>query len=160
MGEEVLLKMELEELIKNLDKVPEEIRTKVKNNGGGHLNHSLFWNWLTPHAKTGPTGKLMESINSTFGSLDTFKEKFEASGIGRFGSGWVWLVSEDGKVFITDTANQDNPVMEGKVPVLGLDVWEHAYYLKYQNRRADYIKAWWSVVNWEEAEKIFEKSSI
>ncbi len=144
----------IEEIVKNISSVPEDIRTAVRNNGGGHLNHSMFWKLLGPKAGGAPTGKLADDINATFGSFDAFKEKFEAAGTGRFGSGWAWLVVNNGKLEICSTANQDNPLMgkavagcEGK-PVLGCDVWEHAYYLKYQNRRPDYLKAFWNVVNW------------
>ncbi len=150
-----------EDLIRNLDAVPAEIRGAVRNNGGGHVNHSWFWKWMAPHAGGAPTGKLAEDIKAAFGSFDAFKEKFEAGGVGRFGSGWVWLVSHNGKLEIVSTANQDNPIMgkavagvEGK-PLLGCDVWEHAYYLKYQNKRADYLKAFWSVVNWAEVSKSY-----
>ena len=144
----------VEELLaSNCAAVPESIRTAVRNNGGGHLNHSMFWTIMGPKAGGAPDGKLGDAINSTFTSFDNFKEKFAAAAMGRFGSGWAWLVSQGGKLDIISTANQDSPVMEGKVPVLGIDVWEHAYYLKYQNRRADYIAAWWNVVNWAEIEK-------
>jgi Fe-Mn family superoxide dismutase len=152
----------IEDLIRNLDAVPAEIRGPVRNNGGGHANHSMFWKTLGPGAGGQPTGKLAEDILATFGSFDAFKEKFEAGGVGRFGSGWVWLVVNGGKLEIVSTANQDNPIMgkavagcEGK-PVLGCDVWEHAYYLKYQNRRPDYLKAFWNVVNWNEVSKYYE----
>ena len=152
----------IEDLIRNLDAVPAEIRGPVRNNGGGHANHSMFWKTLGPKAGGQPTGKLAEDIQATFGSFDAFKEKFEAGGVGRFGSGWVWLVVNGGKLEIVSTANQDNPIMgkavagcEGK-PVLGCDVWEHAYYLKYQNRRPDYLKAFWNVVNWNEVSKNYE----
>lgn len=152
-GNEALLNMPVEKLLADLAKVPEAVRTKVRNNGGGHANHSFFWQIMGKSSK--PTGKLLDAITSTFGGLETFQEKFAAAGIGRFGSGWVWLVSEGGKLNIVDTPNQDTPVMEGKTPILGLDLWEHAYYLKYQNLRGDYIKAWWNVVNWTEVEKRF-----
>jgi len=149
----------VEDLISNLGAVPEDIRTVVRNNGGGHANHSFFWKIMGPKAGGEPSGKLADDIKATFGSFDAFKEKFEAGGLGRFGSGWVWLVSHNGKLEIVSTANQDTPVMgksisgaEGK-PILGCDVWEHAYYLKYQNRRADYLKAFWNVVNWAEVAK-------
>ena len=149
----------VEDLIKNLSAVPEDIRGVVRNNGGGHANHSFFWKILGPNAGGAPTGKLADDIKATFGRFDAFKEKFEAAGVGRFGSGWAWLVVNNGKLEIVSTANQDNPIMgkavsgaEGK-PVLGCDVWEHAYYLKYQNRRADYLKAFWNVVNWAEVAK-------
>lgn len=152
-GQADLLKMDIAELLQNLDKVPEDIRTKVKNNGGGHYNHTLFWNILTPPKDQQPSGKLLEAINQAFDSFEEFKKQFADKGLGRFGSGWVWLIVKDGKLEITDTPNQDSPIMEGITPILGLDVWEHAYYLKYQNRRAEYIEAWWNVVNWAEVEK-------
>jgi Fe-Mn family superoxide dismutase len=151
----------IEALISNLDAVPAEIRGPVRNNGGGHANHSMFWKLLAPKAGGPPGGKLADEIKTTFGSFDAFKEKFEAAGLGRFGSGWVWVVANGGKLEIVSTANQDNPIMgkavagcEGR-PILGCDVWEHAYYLKYQNRRGDYLKAFWNVVNWAEAEKLY-----
>jgi len=146
----------VEELLaNNCAIVPDAIKTAVRNNGGGHANHSLFWTILGPHAGGAPVGNLASAINSAFGSFDTFKEKFAAAGATRFGSGWAWLLKTGSGVEITSAANQDSPLMEGKFPVIGLDVWEHAYYLKYQNRRPDYIAAWWSVVNWQEAEKRF-----
>src|SRR6267142_2472792 len=144
----------VEDLIKSLSAVPEDIRGAVRNNGGGHANHSFFWKILGPNAGGAPTGKLADDIKATFGSFDAFKEKFEAAGLGRFGSGWAWLVANNGKLEIVSTANQDNPLMGKAVagcegtPIIGADVWEHAYYLKYQNKRADYLKAFWSVVNW------------
>ena len=151
-----------EALIADLSSVPESVRTMVRNNGGGHVNHTFFWKLLAPNAGGQPKGKLADAINQSFGSFDEFKEKFAAAAAGRFGSGWAWLVVNNGKLEICSTANQDNPIMgkavagcEGK-PVLGLDVWEHAYYLNYQNRRPDYVKAWWSVVNWDEAEKNYQ----
>jgi superoxide dismutase, Fe-Mn family len=152
----------VEQLISNLDAVPADIRGPVRNNGGGHANHSLFWKWMAPKAGGAPSGAIADDIKATFGSFDAFKEKFEAGGVGRFGSGWVWLVVNGGKLEIVSTANQDNPIMgkavagcEGK-PVLGCDVWEHAYYLKYQNKRPDYLKAFWNVVNWAEVTKHYE----
>ncbi|MBZ5516024.1 MAG: superoxide dismutase [Acidobacteriia bacterium] len=146
----------IEELLaKNCAIVPESIRTAVRNNGGGHINHSMFWQIMGPKAGGQPSGKLADALKGTFGSFDTFKEKFSAAAMGRFGSGWAWLVSQGGKLDIYSTANQDSPVMEGKYPVMGIDVWEHAYYLKYQNRRNEYIAAWWNVVNWPEIEKRF-----
>jgi len=161
-GKPDLEKKSVEDLIRNLDAVPADIRGAVRNNGGGHANHSMFWKLLGPKAGGAPSGKLADDLKTTFGSFDAFKEKFEAAGMGRFGSGWAWLVVNNGKLEIVSTANQDNPIMgkavsgaEGK-PVLGCDVWEHAYYLKYQNRRADYLKAFWNVVNWTEVSKYYE----
>lgn len=139
-----------EALIADLNAVPEGIRTAVRNNAGGHVNHTLFWNLMSPNGGGAPTGELAEAIQAAFGSLDEFKAKFEAAGLGRFGSGWAWLiVGKDGKLAITSTPNQDSPLMDGITPLMGCDVWEHAYYLKYQNRRADYLKAWWNVLNWD-----------
>ena len=146
----------IEELLaNNCGAVPENIRTAVRNNGGGHINHSMFWQIMAPQAGGLPSGQLAHAIQSTFGGFDQFKEKFTAAALTRFGSGWAWLAAQGGKLDIYSTANQDSPVMEGKYPVFGLDVWEHAYYLKYQNRRAEYIAAWWNVVNWAEIEKRF-----
>lgn len=155
-GNATLESKSLESLISDLNAVPENIRTAVRNNGGGHANHSLFWQLLSPSGGGQPTGKLGEAINSTFGSLDKFKQEFAAAATGRFGSGWAWLVVDGGKLAITSTPNQDSPLMDGKKPVLGLDVWEHAYYLKYQNKRPDYIAAFWNVVNWDQANKNYE----
>ena len=155
-GKADLEKKSIEELISNMNAIPEDIRGVVRNNGGGHANHSMFWRTMGPKAGGTPTGKLAEDINATFGSFDAFKEKFEAAGLGRFGSGWAWLIVKGGKLEITSTPNQDNPLMDGNKPVLGCDVWEHAYYLKYQNKRADYLKGWWNVVNWSEVGKIYE----
>lgn len=140
-----------EELIKDLNAVPEAIRTAVRNNAGGHVNHSMFWQQIAP-SKNRLSGALKADIEATWGSVDAFKDAFEKGGLGRFGSGWVWLVKKDGKLAITSTANQDNPIMEGATPIVGCDVWEHAYYLKYQNKRADYLKAFWSVIDWNDAE--------
>jgi len=146
----------VEELLaNNCAIVPENIRTAVRNNGGGHMNHSMFWKIMGPGAGGAPTGHVAQAINAAFGSFDAFKEKFNAAGAGRFGSGWAWLIKTSSGVEITSTANQDNPVMEGKNAVMGCDVWEHAYYLKYQNRRPDYLAAWWNVVNWKEVEARF-----
>jgi Fe-Mn family superoxide dismutase len=146
----------LDDLLRNLNSVPEAVRTAVRNNGGGHWNHSQFWKTMAPNAGGKPTGKLAAAIDAAFGDFEKFKEAFNAAGAGRFGSGWVWLVNEGGKLAITSTPNQDNPLMDGKpAPLLGNDVWEHAYYLKYQNRRPDYLKAWWNVVNWDEVAKRF-----
>ena len=151
----------IDDIVKNISSVPENIRGPVRNNGGGHWNHSFFWKILAPKAGGAPTGKVADAINSAFGSFDEFKSKFEAAGVGRFGSGWAWLVSNNGKLEICSTANQDNPLMgkavvgcEGK-PVFGVDVWEHAYYLKYQNKRADYLKAVWNVIDWNAVAKNF-----
>jgi|SRR5436190_4346637 len=156
-GKPDLEKRTVHELISHLDSLPQEIRTVVRNNGGGHANHTMFWKLMGPNAGGKPSGKLAEDIDATFGSFDAFREKFEAAGVGRFGSGWAWLiVNKAGKLEITSTANQDNPIMEGNKPVLGNDVWEHAYYLKYQNRRPDYLKAWWNVVNWKEVANSYE----
>ena len=144
----------LADLLKDLASVPDAIRTAVRNNGGGHFNHSQFWQTMGPNAGGAPTGKLADALNTAFGSFDAFKEQFQAAGVGRFGSGWVWLINDGGTLSITSTPNQDNPIMDGKpAPILGNDVWEHAYYLKYQNRRPDYLKAWWNVVNWEAVAK-------
>ncbi len=146
----------VEELLaNNCAIVPDAIKTAVRNNGGGHVNHSMFWTILGPNAGGAPVGNLASAINGSFGSFDAFKEKFNAAATTRFGSGWAWLLKTGGGVEITSSANQDSPIMEGKFPVIGLDVWEHAYYLKYQNRRPEYIGAWWNVVNWKEAEKRF-----
>ena len=145
----------VEALISNLAAVPDDIRGPVRNNGGGHANHSMFWKLMAPKAGGAPTGKLADDIKATFGSFDTFKEKFNAAGVGRFGSGWAWLIKTASSVEISSTPNQDSPVMEGKKVVFGCDVWEHAYYLKYQNRRPDYLAAWWNVVNWKEIEDRF-----
>jgi superoxide dismutase, Fe-Mn family len=146
----------IEELLKSIDSIPENIRTAVRNNGGGHANHTMFWQIMAPNAGGAPSGKLADAINSSFGSFDAFKEQFATAGTGRFGSGWAWLlVGANNGLSISSTANQDSPLMESKKAILGLDVWEHAYYLNYQNRRADYIKAWWNVVNWPEVARRF-----
>jgi Fe-Mn family superoxide dismutase len=143
------------QLIQNLGKVPEAIRGAVRNNAGGHVNHTMFWEQLKVGVAE-PSGALGDAINAAFGSLAAFKEAFEKAGLGRFGSGWAWLVKKDGKLAITSTANQDNPLMDGSgTPLLGVDVWEHAYYLKYQNKRADYLKAFWNVVNWDDVARRF-----
>jgi superoxide dismutase, Fe-Mn family len=149
----------IEELLKGVNSAPEAVRTAVRNNGGGHWNHSFFWQIMGPKAGGEPTGALGDAIKSSFGGFDKFKEQFAAAAAGRFGSGWAWLVNDGGKLSITSTPNQDNPLMEGKSPdsvILGLDVWEHAYYLKYQNRRPDYVTAWWNVVNWGAVSKRFK----
>jgi Fe-Mn family superoxide dismutase len=138
----------VEDLIKDLNAIPESIRTAVRNNGGGHANHTLFWQIMGPNGGGAPTGAIADVINSSFGGFDSFKEQINKAGVGRFGSGWAWLVESGGKLAIESTANQDSPIMEGKKPILGVDVWEHAYYLKYQNRRPDYLAAWWNTINW------------
>ncbi len=146
-----------EELLSNLNSVPEDIRTTVRNNGGGYVNHKMFWEIMAPNAGGAPTGPIADAINKTFGSYDTFKQQFNQAGVKRFGSGWAWLVrNKGGKLEIISTANQDSPVMEGMYPIMGNDVWEHAYYLKYQYRRADYLTAWWNVINWNEVNKRFK----
>ena len=150
------MKGELTELLQNLDKVPEDIRTAVKNHGGGHLNHSLFWENLSPDFDQKPTGKLLEEIKSTFGSWEDLQEKFLAQALGVFGSGWGWLVLKEGRLELMTTPNQDSPLSVGTITLLGVDVWEHAYYLKYQNRRVDYLNDWWRVVNWRNVEANFE----
>lgn len=155
-GNEELLSKSVEEVIANLDAVPESARTAVRNNGGGHANHSLFWQLLSPNGGGAPSGKLAEAIDSKFGSFDAFKEEFAKAGATRFGSGWAWLSVANGEIELSSTPNQDSPIMEGKTPILGLDVWEHAYYLNYQNRRPDYIAAFWNVVNWDEVSKRYE----
>lgn len=146
----------IEELVSNLDAVPENIRTAVRNNGGGHYNHSLFWQLLSPNGGGEPSGALLDAINAKFGSFSAFKDEFTKAATGRFGSGWAWLVVNNGELEITSTPNQDTPLSEGKTPILGLDVWEHAYYLKYQNRRPEYISAFWNVVNWDEVAKRYQ----
>ena len=146
----------IEELLTGINTVPEAVRAAVRNNGGGHWNHTQCWTWMAPRAGGAPTGKLADAITAAFGDFEKFKEQFAAAGAARFGSGWVWLNNAGGKLSISSSPNQDNPLMDGKpAPILGLDVWEHAYYLKYQNRRPDYMKAWWNVVNWAEVGKRF-----
>ncbi|HYK74217.1 MAG TPA: superoxide dismutase [Pseudoneobacillus sp.] len=157
-GNEELLSKTVEEVVANLDAVPEAVRTAVRNNGGGHANHTLFWQILSPNGGGAPTGELADAINSKFGSLESFKEEFAKAATTRFGSGWAWLVVNNGELEVTSTPNQDSPLMEGKTPVLGLDVWEHAYYLKFQNRRPDYISTFWNVVNWEEVSKRYQNA--
>ena len=154
-GQDALLALSVETLLADLSRVPEAIRIKVKNNAGGHANHSLFWEVMAPHVGGVPTGAILTAINATFGSFEKFQEQFSAVALNHFGSGWAWLVSDHGKLAIIDTANQDSPLSDGKTPILTIDVWEHAYYLKYQNMRVEYIKAWWNVVNWVEVEKRF-----
>ncbi len=149
----------IEELLRGINEIPEAIRTAVRNNGGGHANHSLFWTIMKPNGGGEPTGELAEAIKATFGSFEAFKEKFSAEAAGRFGSGWAWLVmDENGKLQVYSTPNQDSPYMQGHTPILGLDVWEHAYYLKYQNRRAEYIQNWWNVVNWDQVAQYYKEA--
>ena len=151
-----LAKKSLEDLMRSVNSLPEAVRTPIRNNGGGHWNHSMFWEIMAPKAGGEPGGALGAAIKSAFGDFAKFREQFSAAGVGRFGSGWAWLINSGGKLSITSTPNQDNPLMEGQKAIMGLDVWEHAYYLKYQNRRPDYINAWWNVVNWKEVEKRFQ----
>ena len=148
------------DLIKDLSSVPEDIRPAVRNNGGGHVNHSMFWEIMGPGGGGEPTGRIAEAITSAFGSFEAFKTAFNDAGVKRFGSGWAWLVNAGGKLAIVSTANQDNPLSEGQFPILGNDVWEHAYYLKYQNRRPEYLAAWWNTINWNEVNKRFEQSGL
>ncbi|HNQ87210.1 MAG TPA: superoxide dismutase [Verrucomicrobiota bacterium] len=162
---EVLQTKPLDDLIRDLASAPEAVRGAIRNNGGGHWNHSFFWKLMAPPSGTGPSGALLAALNAAFGNLASFQERFETAGMGRFGSGWAWLTVTQGKLEIVSTANQDNPLM-GKaiagcdgVPILGVDVWEHAYYLKYQNRRADYLKAWWNVVNWNAVARHYEAAT-
>jgi len=152
-GHSDLQSKSLNDLISDLDALPEDIRTAVRNNGGGHANHSLFWKVMSPNGGGNPSGELAEKIDETFGSFDKFKEKFEQAAATRFGSGWAWLVLDNGELKVTSTPNQDSPIMDGQTPLLGLDVWEHAYYLKYQNRRPEYASSFWNVVNWDEVAK-------
>lgn len=153
-----LAEKSVEELIAYMDEIPADIRTAVQNNGGGHANHTFFWEIMAPNAGGAPTGSLKDAIDETFGSFEDFKNEFKTAATGRFGSGWAWLVVDNGKLAIMSTANQDSPLMEGKTPIIGLDVWEHAYYLKYKNVRPDYIAAFWEVVNWDKANEHFEKA--
>lgn len=156
-NEEGLATESLDDLMRKIDEIPMEIQAAVRNNGGGHYNHSLFWTIMTPGGSE-MSSEFEAKISEGFGSVAEFKAKFEAEALGRFGSGWAWLTVEEGKLHICSTGNQDNPMMKGNVPILGLDVWEHAYYLNYQNRRADYAQAWWSVVNWPEVERRYEEA--
>ncbi len=154
---------EVEDLIADLSSVPEDIRTAVRNNGGGHANHSLFWQLMSPQSRSAPMGELSDAINAKFGTFESFQEAFTQQALGRFGSGWAWLIVRDGQLELTSTPNQDNPLMKGVAdtpgtPILGIDVWEHAYYLKYQNRRADYVHAWWNIVNWDKVEELYAKA--
>lgn len=162
-GHEDLLALQVEELLRGINQVPQDLRKKVQNHGGGHANHSLFWTIMTPKKGSKPEGKLTTTIDSAFGDFEAFKKQFAEVAANIFGSGWAWLVIdpsvESGQnLKILSTPNQDSPLMAGKIPIFGLDVWEHAYYLKYQNRRAEYVKAWWNIVNWEEVTRLFEES--
>jgi Fe-Mn family superoxide dismutase len=149
----------IEEVIANLDALPDDKRGPVRNNGGGHLNHSLFWESMSPDGGGAPSGDLAGAIDDAFGSFDAFKEQFEAAGVGQFGSGWAWLVLDGGSLKVTSTPNQDSPISSGATPLVGNDVWEHAYYLKYQNKRPDYLKAWWNVVNWDKVAERYAAAS-
>src|SRR3989338_4373818 len=148
--------MDVNELLKKINEVPENIRTAVRNHGGGHSNHTFFWKIMAPNAGGEPDGNVADAIKKAFGGFDKFKEEFANTGLNRFGSGWAWLVADNGKLAVISTANQDSPLMENKVPVLGVDVWEHAYYLRYQQKRADYLAVWWNVVNWKKVNELFE----
>jgi superoxide dismutase, Fe-Mn family len=159
-GHDELQRMSVEELLRNIEQVPLDIRTKIRNNAGGHANHSLFWEIMGPNGGGEPGGAVGEAIRSAFGDFKSFQEQFSNAAKGRFGSGWSWLViGEGGKLQVIDTANQDSPLMQGYTPILGLDVWEHAYYLNYQNRRPDYVQAFWNVVNWDEVNRRFEQGA-
>jgi superoxide dismutase, Fe-Mn family len=149
----------IEEVLQNLDQIPDDKRNAVRNNGGGHYNHSLFWEWMSPDGGGEPDGALADAINSAFGSFDDFKAQFKDAGVKRFGSGWSWLVHDGSGLAVVSSPNQDNPISDGKTPLLGVDVWEHAYYLKYNNRRPDYIDAWWNVVNWPKVAELFGSAS-
>lgn len=155
-GHSDLAALPIEKLLQSLNNVPESIRAAVRNNGGGHLNHTLFWQWMSPSGGGAPTGDVLKAIEKAYGNVDHFKQQFVDAGLKRFGSGWAWLVAEkDGTVSITSSPNQDTPVSDGKKPILGVDVWEHAYYLKYQNKRPDYLAAWWNVVNWAKVGELY-----
>jgi Fe-Mn family superoxide dismutase len=158
-GQDAFANLPIEDLVRRINEVPENIRTAVRNNGGGHANHSMFWEIMTPGGAKEPTGDLANAINQTFGSFDAFKTQFNDAGTKRFGSGWAWLVvAQGGALQVISTANQDSPLMDGQYPVMGNDMWEHAYYLKYQNRRPEYLAAWWNVVNWDEVAKRYERA--
>ncbi|HEX6923584.1 MAG TPA: superoxide dismutase [Bacillales bacterium] len=157
-GHDDLAQKSVDDLVADLDAVPEDIRTAVRNNGGGHANHTLFWQIMGPNGGGEPSGELADALNQKFGSFDKFKEAFQNAAKGRFGSGWAWLVVNNGQLEIVDTPNQDNPQTDGKTPILGVDVWEHAYYLKYQNRRPDYLEAFFNVINWDEVEKRYKEA--
>ncbi|MBI1961235.1 MAG: superoxide dismutase [Parcubacteria group bacterium] len=154
-GQTSLVGRPLDDILGDLESVPEEIRSSVRNNGGGHYNHSLFWQIMGPGGGGEPVGQLAGAITQAFGSFDSFRRQFTAAALTRFGSGWAWLSVNNGKLVVSSTPNQDNPLMEGAFPILGLDVWEHAYYLRYQNKRPEYVEQWWSVVNWEYVNKLF-----
>lgn len=157
-GHDKFKDMDIEELLKSLDQLPEDIKTAVRNNAGGHYNHTLFWEIMSPEGGGNPEGELAKKIEEDLGGMDKFKEEFKKKALGQFGSGWAWLVLDNGKLDIVSTPNQDNPISEGKTPLLGIDVWEHAYYLKYKNKRADYIDSWWNVVDWKKVEEKFNKA--
>ncbi len=156
-GHEELQGLSVEDLIRSLDRLPEDIKTPVRNNGGGHLNHTMFWEIMKPSGGGEPNPVLLDKINQAFGSFENFKEEFKKQALGRFGSGWAWLVVDGDKLEIVSTPNQDNPISEGKKPILGIDVWEHAYYLKYQNKRNEYIDSWFSTINWDKVEENYNK---
>jgi Fe-Mn family superoxide dismutase len=158
-GHEDLLSKSIEDLVRNLKDIDEKIRTAVRNNGGGHLNHSMFWKIMGPKKGGQPSGALAKAIDDAFGSFDKFQQQLSTAAITRFGSGWGWLVVDKGKLKVLSTANQDNPITDGQTPILGIDVWEHAYYLKYQNKRPDYVKAWWNVVNWDDVAERYGQAS-
>lgn len=158
-GHEELAAKSVEDLLRGFDQVPEAIRTAVRNHGGGHANHSLFWTIMGPNGGGEPTGDLGDAINAAFGDFSEFQDRFASTAAGRFGSGWGWLVVDGGKLDVLSTANQDSPLMDGKTPILGVDVWEHAYYLKYQNRRPDYLQAWWNVVDWQAVGERFRSAT-
>lgn len=157
-GHEKYQEMEIEDILKSLDELPENIRTAVRNNGGGHYNHAMFWDIMSPNGGGKPEGELGKKIDEYLGGFEKFKEDFKKAALGQFGSGWAWLVIDNGKLAIVPTANQDNPISQGKIPLLGIDVWEHAYYLKYKNKRADYIDSWWNVVDWKKIEEIYNNN--
>ncbi len=157
-GHPDLQKMSVDQIMTSLNKVPENIRTAVRNNGGGHWNHSMFWKIMKKGGGGEPKGDLAQAIKSAFGSFADFKSKFTQAAVGRFGSGWAWLFLQDGKLVVDSTPNQDNPLMNGAKPIMGLDVWEHAYYLKYQNRRPEYVEAWWNVINWDQVAEYYAQA--
>jgi Fe-Mn family superoxide dismutase len=157
-GHDQLAQKPVEQLLNEIEDVPDEIMQDVINNGGGHANHSLFWTVMSPDGGGEPTGEVADMINDTFGDFASFKDEFNQAALGRFGSGWAWLIVDDGEMWVGSTANQDSPLLKGRTPILGLDVWEHAYYLHYQNRRGDYVKSWWDVVNWDEVNRRFKQA--